>query len=1142
MIRARQFLLLFVLLFGGSAMLRAQLTLSDTLSKTEMLQTLFGNGVYISNLTYTFCDTTNAMREFDATNTNLGLGRGVLLSTGEAMDAANPGGLASCNVTGSTNLGRPGYSPLNALLPPGFTTNDACRISFNITPLCDTIAIKYVFASEEYPFYVNSSFNDVFAFWISGPGYGAVPGTNISVIPGTTTPVTINNINNGQGPNCVPSTGPCTNCAYYVDNQAGTTVAYNAWTTPLLAEAVVIPCSTYTITIAIADAGDFILDSGVFLEAGGIGCTSPSLQLAATNSTVLGSNIAVEGCVNYGQFTFSLPYPLTDTTVFRYQISGTATPGIDYVPFPDSIVMPAGQTTITVPVYIYEDSISEGSEFIQIYYVDSALCGTFVYQDTAIMEILDKPSMPDVHDLSLCPGETKQIPLSGVSSPGMTFQWTPGQGLSSNNNAFTFVTLPNATTNSVTRQYILTTIDLQGYCINNDTIIATVHPRIDTDFQADTVCFGVNTTFQDLTVTDSIASHRWVFGDGSLSPDAGPVHLYANPGLFQVKLVTENIHGCRDSLIKPVLVDSLPVASFTANPACDGAPVFFQNDVRPQTTYAWRFGDGTTSAAGSPNHVYPGPGSYIVTMVATTAAGCQDSLSREVQVYANPAAAFSFVENCDGQAISFAQQATTGTGQNLTYTWQLGDGSTSSQADPSHLYGTFGIKQVRLTVTDEFGCTSNLLQEVEVFPLPIADFQADPLCEQTRLTPVNLSTVAAGKDIVGYFWDFGYDSQTSTFLEANVSYNEEGTYTIFLRVETENGCRDSVSKTVDIYPNPWAKFASPSVCVSDEAVVFNFSEIPNPIFSDVLTAAQWSWGDGTETEGDTSSHRYQAFGTYPVTLRVVTDKGCEASFTRDLQIYPLPQDPAIVSDTVCFGDPAFLMAMAPSSVTVNWYYQVTDPAPFQQGYSYVTPPNTFPGTYFVEPVSEFGCIGARVPVSVEIFDEENGRIEASALVVEIPAAVVNFSISGSLRPVSYQWRFGDGNGSTSAEPAHEYQFPGIYEVEVKVIDANGCEFTFREYVEVKELVTIHVPSAFTPNGDGFNDELYLGWNLVHSLQFKLYNRWGQVVYETNDPDFRWNGIDPNGSPVPEGVYVFFVRAVDFQGRPIEKSGTMTILR
>ena len=215
----------------------------------------------------------------------------------------------------------------------------------------------------------------------------------------------------------------------------GTTVGYNAWTKPLLAQAVVAPCSTYTITIAIADAGDFILDSGVFLEAGGIGCTSPSLQLAAANSTVLGSNIAVEGCVNYGQFTFSLPQPLTDTTVFHYQILGTATPGIDYIPIPDSIVMPAGQTSITLPVYILEDSISEGSEFIQIYYVDSALCGTFVYQDTAIMEILDKPLLPDVQDVSLCPGESVVIPNSGVASPNMTFQWSPGGGLSSTNSA-----------------------------------------------------------------------------------------------------------------------------------------------------------------------------------------------------------------------------------------------------------------------------------------------------------------------------------------------------------------------------------------------------------------------------------------------------------------------------------------------------------------------------------------------------------------------------------------------------------------------------------------------------------------------------------------------------------------------------------
>ena len=177
-----------------------------------------------------------------------------------------------------------------------------------------------------------------------------------------------------------------------------------------------------------------------------------------------------------------------------------------------------------------------------------------------------------------------------------------------------------------------------------------------------------------------------------------------------------------------------------------------------------------------------------------------------------------------------------------------------------------------------------------------------------------------------------------------------------------------------------------------------------------------------------------------------------------------------------------------------------------------------------------------------MFNSENGRIEASSMIVETPAAVVNFSFGGSIRGINFEWKFGDGSISTVEAPSHEYQYPGIYEVVLEVIDQNGCEYTFSEFIEVKELVAIHVPSAFSPNGDGFNDELYLGWSQVHDLEFKLFNRWGQVVFESTNPDFKWNGIDPNGAIVSEGVYVFHVKAIDVQGRPVEKSGTITILR
>ena len=138
--------LLVCLLLTGAYSLQAQLTVADTLPKFDLLQTLFGGGVIVSNLQVN-CDTAVAMWEFDGTNSNIGLNRGVLISSGEAQDAL-PNGMPACNNLASSALLTPGYAPLDAQIP-GFTTNDACVITFDITPYCDTCLLYTSDAADE---------------------------------------------------------------------------------------------------------------------------------------------------------------------------------------------------------------------------------------------------------------------------------------------------------------------------------------------------------------------------------------------------------------------------------------------------------------------------------------------------------------------------------------------------------------------------------------------------------------------------------------------------------------------------------------------------------------------------------------------------------------------------------------------------------------------------------------------------------------------------------------------------------------------------------------------------------------------------------------------------------------------------------
>ena len=1106
----------------------AQLTVWDTLSTAELLESLFGGGVTVSNI-QTTCDTNLAMAEFNGTNSNLGLSTGVIISTGNAMAAQGP------NTSGSTttNLFQPGDSLLSAQIGTALSNAfDACVISFDITPLCDSIAISYVFASEEYPEFAppnNSSFNDAFGFFIQGPGITGVQ--NIALIPNTNVPVSINNVNAVNFPQ------------YYVNNVGGSTVGYDGFTTPLLAVAQVIPCQTYRITLAIQDVGDGAWDSGVFLEAGGIGCITPTLTLSAVNSTILGTNVAVEGCVNYGLFTFQVPQPLPDTTIFYFTVGGSATYGADFLPFADSIVMPAGQLTVSLPVFILEDTLLEGPETLEIYYVDSTLCGDSIYRDTAVMVLWDKPNIPFIEDTSMCSGQT--ITIGFVSDTGQIHLWSNPFGLSDPTISNPQLTLTHTGVTEDTAFYHLTTNALSGFCIYEQEMAVIVRPgnyaQIEVD--PDTVCLGQDMAFKAETPYDTLVQWNWSFGDGNGSVVAEPIYTYPAPGLYTSSVVVENSFGCRDTVTRSLLVDSLPVVNFFVDPVCAGAASAFVNDVRPGTTYAWAFGDDSTSTLDAPAHLYATDGVYSALLVATTARGCVDSLRRDAVVYANPEAGFTADFACLGTPIPFTNTSQAGTGNTLTFDWDLGDGSSTADRDPVHLYGSFGWREVSLTVTDEFDCEATFVDSVRVYALPEAAFALDSVCARTGFDLQNRTTIGDDSRLTVFRWDFG-DGRSSQQQAPGIVYQQPGLYTISLWVASEFGCPDSTEAVTAIYPLPVPSFTRSPACALDSARFATTSTVVDSVTGDFIARWRWDWGDGTQSGSlPVPGHVYAVDGTYQVTLTTWTDKDCEASRTLPVEIWPLPLAPTVVADTVCFGDQAFLVAI-PGAHTerLDWYTSLDDVRPFQDGYTYATPPMVFDETYYVQPVSDRACLGPVVPVSAVLYGEAGLELIKDAEVVELPQAVVSFAVGRNRELSRYQWNFGDGERSGSPAPVHAYAQPGRYAVTVEVEDVFGCRYQLEDVVEVREVIGVHVPSAFSPNGDGVNDRFTIQHRLIQNLTFEVYNRWGRRIYQTDNLDFAWDGYSSEGHMVREGVYVYRLYAQDYQGRMIEKAGTITVFR
>ncbi|GEM_PF-1816965 len=256
-------------------------------SAEELVNIITGGQLQVSNITFT--GHINARGRFWGTS-NIGMGTGIILASGDVNNSEGPNNVSN----ESTSFNTPGDAVLTLLANNGMESHDASTLEFNFIPDDNTMSLKIVFASEEWPEFSNSSYNDVFGVFLSGPGiYGVFPSppsfpdgaTNIAVIDPLAYPplfISINNINNGNSNN-----GPCENCQYYIHNTEQY-IQYDAFTTVFEISSVVIPNEIYHIKISIGDIGDSDYDSGLFIEAG-------SLVTATRNAHLLNSKVWMEG-------------------------------------------------------------------------------------------------------------------------------------------------------------------------------------------------------------------------------------------------------------------------------------------------------------------------------------------------------------------------------------------------------------------------------------------------------------------------------------------------------------------------------------------------------------------------------------------------------------------------------------------------------------------------------------------------------------------------------------------------------------------------------------------------------------------------------------------------------------------------------
>jgi len=398
------------------------------------LVNLLVDGVPFSNATLTGFDC--AAGFFDGTNTNLDLSSGFAMCTG-GIDMLTGLGANTQGTGSDPDL----VTQLQLVNSASTTVNNVIVLEFDFEPNSDQIAFQYVFGSEEYPGYTCSDFNDIFGFFLSGPGINGPfsnNGINLAMIPDpnnpgsyTDTPVMINSINSGVSSS--GNNGPCDDidenwqdyAVFFTGNPDEETVNMPGFTVPLTATSSVIPCETYHIKLALANVSDQALQSAVFLLENSFSSTGTFMESSSDYGPWSGNDTTlVEGCFD-GELTFGLTETIQTDYVIDFVVGGTATEGVDFETMGSQAIISAGDLLTSIPLVPFYDGIVEGNETLSVFATVTDGCAEEEMEFNFLIVDRMPMYMDSLPDTAFCPGDlaiTINPSITGGIQP-MSYQW-----------------------------------------------------------------------------------------------------------------------------------------------------------------------------------------------------------------------------------------------------------------------------------------------------------------------------------------------------------------------------------------------------------------------------------------------------------------------------------------------------------------------------------------------------------------------------------------------------------------------------------------------------------------------------------------------------------------------------------------------
>jgi gliding motility-associated-like protein len=643
----------------------------------------------------------------------------------------------------------------------------------------------------------------------------------------------------------------------------------------------------------------------------------------------------------------------------------------------------------------------------------------------------------------------------------------------------------------------------------------------------------------------NIATNSWDFGDNQYSSDTAPTHHYINPGNYTILLTVTADNGCTDVDTNYVRVFPMPLAYFVQpdSQCLRGNSFTFASQstsVNPSTISSnqWYIGGiPTPITATQTSYTFTSPGTYPIKLVSTSSDGCKDSITQILMVYPEPVANFAlpsticFLNN----NFLFTSSSTVSSGFIDSCFWDFGDGIKDTGASIRHPYTNSNIiqYQVQLIIQTNYGCrdtTANsfsFLPSPQVSILPVASLS---LCSGDDIT-LNATASTPSGSITNYQWSVG-GTNIPGATTPTITVSTSGVYQI--NVTNSVSCTaTSANDTVVVHPLP-------------EGVVV----IPNTDFicengTKLLTcnanASAYQWYlNGVAIPGATNS-TYLATLPGIYTVKLTSIFGCENFATGSLSI-SIRKKPVVDFSypTYCQNIPILFSNLSDTSASgpINWLWNFGDG-------------NT---STLSNPTHTYPISGSNTVTLTATPVDCPSLVSDSQLVIPVADTIpgIRYTSLNTTKNLSITLQSRDFGSDILWMPSLGLNNPNIsnpvftydrdLEYIIRVRNVSGCPTFDTLLVRVFEEVDIKVPTAFSPNGDGHND--YLDYFLIGISKFRrfmVFNRWGQLLFETTDPKQRWDGTF-NGKKQPVETYVWLAEGDDSFGITIYRRGQTILLR